>query len=613
MSAGSPRSSSPEPDPDLDLLIVLRLRDDDGTRRREAHLRAMVDAHGGDRLTCLATGAHWTLWGDPRHMTVTSSPDRQAIVIGDLFDRDGLRIGGDRLGALLSGAGPAPASRATALTRLAWGRYVALFSDPATRRPGHVLRDPIGGIVLYAAEADGIVLLSPSWPAWLCGAASLRLSVDDASVAALLADPIVPLFRSAIAGTTLLKPGRLHALDNLAAPVASWSPLAFASQPWSGSAEAAGAGLVDIVDRVCRAWASDLPRVGLQLSGGLDSAIVLSSLAAAIPPADILAINLHVRHREGDERGYARAAAECHGVGLAERQLAADNVDMSQLVPAAALAAPRLYGLDVQQEAMLAAFARDKGITALWTGQGGDAVFFQMPYPEMAVDYRRALGARAYVSAFPWTIARRAQCSIWRIWGTMAADQLGYRHRPPAAAAYGAGFLTDHARGLIADRAGRHPWLDGAEALPPAKQRQLEAIVNALVYLSPTARGRRIALVHPLLSQPLIEYCLALPVFLLSADARDRSLARDAFSGRLPAAIVARAGKGESSRYSNRALVANLAFLRDHLLAGELVRRGLLDRARLAAMLDEDRLMTEPHARVLIFYAGVEAWLRRWS
>jgi len=166
---------------------------------------------------------------------------------------------------------------------------------------------------------------------------------------------------------------------------------------------------------------------------------------------------------------------------------------------------------------------------------------------------------------------------------------------------------------LIGARPPRHPWLDGAAALPPGKQRQLEALVSALVYLTPSARGRVIPVIHPLLSQPVVDYCLGLPVFRLSADDRDRSLARDAFRDQLPTMIAARTGKGESSRYANRALVANLGFLRRYLLDGELVGRGLLDAPRLSAMLDEDYLMTAPHGRVIVFYAAVEAWLRRWA
>lgn len=546
-------------------------------------------------------------------MIVTRSRDRRTVILGDLFDADGLRVTDDRLDALLRGTGKLPFARAAALTQATWGRYLALFGEPATGRLTHVLRDPMGGILIYAAEADGVVLLSPSWPAWLCEAAALRLSVDDAVVAALLADPVVPLFRSALAGASLLDPGCLHALDARTAPVAVWSPQAVAAQARRGSLRAAEAGLRDVVDRACRGLASHGSRIGLQLSGGLDSAIVLSGLAVEAPTANIAAINLNAHHREDDERNYARAAAERLGIALVERQLSAAGMDLSQLAPAAALSAPRLYGLDVQQEAILADFARDAEVAAIWTGQGGDAVFFQMPYPELAIDYRRAMGARAYLSGFPWTVARRAHCSIWRIWGMMLRDQFGRRPSPATAVAYGAGFLTRNARAMIGDTALRHPWLNDAASLPPGKQRQLEAIVNALVYLSPSARGRTMAVVHPLLSQPVVEYCLGLPVFALSGDARDRALARDAFRDRLPAAILARVGKGESSRYSNRALVANLGFLRDHLLEGELVRRDLLDRAQLAAMLDEDHLMTAPHARVLIFYAGVEAWLRRWA
>lgn len=534
------------------------------------------------------------------------------IILGDLFDHNGYRLSDTDLDRL-AGGDTATVQRASMLCEQAWGQYLALFFDPATGGRVHAMRDPMGGMAVQTAAADGVVLLASSWPSWLRAVASLNLSVDESMLAALLADPTVLLARSALRGIAALLPGALHDLGTHSAPIQLWSPVNLAAGAARRSTPLAEAGLREAVETACRAWAGGRARIGLQLSGGLDSAIVLAGLKATAPAATITAINLCVRDREGDERDHARSAAIRHGIALVEHQLSPKAMNLAQLAPAVGLSGPRLFGLDVQQEAILAGFAQETGAEAMMTGQGGDAVFFQMPYPEMVIDHRRSVGAGAYLSGFPWTIARRAHCSIWRLWTMMLSDQLGRRHRPLSVGAYGGSLLTPHARELIGDQPLRHPWLDGAAELAPGKQRQLEALIGALVYLTPSARCRVTPVIHPLLSQPVVEYCLSLPVFQLSADDRDRSLARDAFRDRLPAMIATRSGKGESSRYANRALVANLGFLRRNLLDGALVQRDLLDPTHLSAMLDEDYLMTAPHGRVIIFYAAVEAWLRRWT
>src|SRR3546814_18646327 len=50
--------------------------------------------------------------------------------------------------------------------------------------------------------------------------------------------------------------------------------------------------------------------------------------------------------------------------------------------------------------------------------------------------------------------------------------------------------------------------------------------------------------IHPLLSQPVIEHCLAIPTWLQCAGGCDRSIARQAFKPDLPAKVIERRGKG---------------------------------------------------------------------
>ena len=65
----------------------------------------------------------------------------------------------------------------------------------------------------------------------------------------------------------------------------------------------------------------------------------------------------------------------------------------------------------------------------------------------------------------------------------------------------------------------RHPWLENVAALPPAKAAQVQRIVNARLFWGDCRRTRTAELLHPLLSQPVLEHCLSIPADVLAKGA----------------------------------------------------------------------------------------------
>jgi asparagine synthase (glutamine-hydrolysing) len=111
-----------------------------------------------------------------------------------------------------------------------------------------------------------------------------------------------------------------------------------------------------------------------------------------------------------------------------------------------------------------------------------------------------------------------------------------------------------------------------------------------------------------------MELCLRIPIDLWISGGRDRSIARRAFANDLPAAIVWRTAKGSIDRHGRKLFDANQPFLRELLLDGALVQRGLLDRARLAAALTPGRAQQSyEYNELLRQHLCTEVWLRRWS
>jgi asparagine synthase (glutamine-hydrolysing) len=118
-------------------------------------------------------------------------------------------------------------------------------------------------------------------------------------------------------------------------------------------------------------------------------------------------------------------------------------------------------------------------------------------------------------------------------------------------------------------------------------------------------------LVHPLISQPLMECSLRIPSYVLACGGTDRGLARMAFSEKIPAAIAARTTKGGVDAYWNELVIANLKFVRPFLLDGHLEAAGVIDRRQMSDLLTEQQLIraVQPLPAVLSCLIA-EGWLR---
>jgi asparagine synthase (glutamine-hydrolysing) len=139
-----------------------------------------------------------------------------------------------------------------------------------------------------------------------------------------------------------------------------------------------------------------------------------------------------------------------------------------------------------------------------------------------------------------------------------------------------------------------------------------------LAYYSSFTRSARPERTMPLVSQPLVELCLRIPSYVFIRSGRDRALARRAFAPDLPGEIIRRYAKGRADEHARDILAANVTFVRELLLDGVLVRRGLLNRASLEQYLARDRAPEDVDAadfqynEILQEHICTEAWLRTW-
>ena len=517
----------------------------------------------------------------------------QVTLIGDVFNQAGC---GDRPAApgIVSGA---------------WGSFVSFhrLADGSVE----IARDPSGGQQLYLAPRDDILVASDALPRWLRDALDLAPRCDLDQLAAALADPLRLTYASLLSGFHIVPAGckrRWHGAA-LEPVIPVWQPHRLGDMRAELDAAAAGARLRESVTHSCRAFAARHDRLTIELSGGLDSAIVLGAIASGPHVPEISCVHFDVGHSGGDERDHARAVAERWGVRLVEFSATASEFRFEDALQAEQPLEPVIFGLDPLVESASIGVARAVDAQAILTGQGGDAVFLNAPSPWTAVDQARVQRLTTFASRVPLDTALRSGTSVWHVYRLMLEDMA--RARRDAPASMPGGHLTQ--RALRAHLQTEHPWLEHLASLPPGRRDQLRAIANCQHFNGPTPRGAFAPLVHPLLSQPVMETCLAIPTWLLAHGTINRALAREAFGDWLPDGLRRRRGKGDASNYYRRAAAENATFLRSYLGEGTLVGHGLLDGDAIRAALNPDSLIWSEDARLIATYVAFEAWARYWG
>lgn len=474
-----------------------------------------------------------------------------------------------------------------------WGRYVCFIRDEPNACV-FVARDPSGALPCYVAgRGRAFVFFSHGEDVQF-----LRLamaSVDWGYVALRLANNRAVTTRTGIEGISELRPGAIARVGQSQLAIAQvWRAEAAALQPIEE--RQAKLALIDAVETACAAWAQCFARLGLRLSGGLDSSIVLACLP---DPSAVFALNFATPGSEGDERAYARAAAQRAGASLTEIRRDPSRVDLAAAVDIRPSLSPPLWLADGETDEIEAAFAAEHGLDAFFSGRGGDNVFFRTLRSDVLADRLIARGPALGFWHRCWSYAAETGAPFWS--SALSAFQSALHRTPPVAAQHPS-YLTDKAIALLPREEASCP------RLLPGKRLHLALIEDRLNYFDWRAHADYI---YPLVAQPVLEACLAIPTFVLSPGGRDRGLTRDAFCGRIAPQVMRRGSKGQTSSYLAEILLGHLNFLRRYLLDGALMQQGLLAREPMSAILSEAGVLrASQNLPRIVGLVSVEAWLR---
>lgn len=403
---------------------------------------------------------------------------------------------------------PAGASGDETNLALAWGNFLSFAARPDEVQ---VVRAPLTGLPLYWQRVGG-ALLCVSSPSLLDELAPRR-AVDWDFVVEALAYVNLRSARTGIAGVSELLPGsRLRWSGRRESIESIWSPWDHVADQCRGSATELAPELERRIIACTGDWIRSRPKSVLELSGGLDSSIVAAALTAA--EADFRAITMATPGADGDERRFARAVAARCGFELVETLHDASAVDLASTIEEPGFRPAAYSVLSGIDRAFVDALPG--GDEAIFSGVGGDNIFAFDGTVAPIVDAFDTLGPGPAAFRALRDRARAADATIWH------AARLAWRARrqgPRAGWRRDTSYLNE---ARLPSRPPAHPWDEGAGAVSQAKRNHGESIRRIIDFLDRPMRWRGRDVVAPLLSQPVVEYCLSVPSWTWFERGRDR-------------------------------------------------------------------------------------------
>lgn len=586
-----------------------------------AHMNVALGRTLSDKWICALTApgliVH-VLEDAPSRIKVYHLPGDRGVVIGRLFTKSGLTDP-----AALTSECPIMDNTAQAIVESGgrhlvesfWGAYVAFLRNPVTHAT-YVLRDTSGKFLCYRTSHEGVSIFFSD----IMDLEDLPLpppTIDWKYIAAFIFSSQLQIRNCALNEVSEVLAGECfcsRGADNK--QICLWNPSDICQTGYLEDCAEAESCLLKTTQSCVLAWAAVYGNVLLYLSGGFDSAVVLGCLVSASPKTIVNCVNRFSPAAGEDERAFAEIAARQAGIQLLEVPWTevADSFDV-RLFAGPRGAKPSTASLinfpDLEQRRVI---AKRVSANSVWTGQGGDHLFFQMPTGLAAADYVRNRGIDRHFFRLLDESARFAGDSYWAVLRDMRrSPTVGNPWKPRYVLDRRATFVRSSALPDDLLEYLEHPWTRQSAHLPLGQQCKIQHYGEVLNRHRPLPRSEEVPEHHPLLSQPLIELCLRIPLYHLVRGGRARSLARDAFRDRVPNEILSRESKGNSTSTSLKALRNNLGFIRSILMDGSLRKEGLLDTEAIRPYLELTQPLRTEEFFPLFACLAAEVFITQWS
>jgi asparagine synthase (glutamine-hydrolysing) len=542
--------------------------------------------------------------------------DGSGVVLGTLFQREPgsasrrapLAFSAEESRQILSSGG-------RRLISGYWGRYVAVLHDDASRTT-RVLRDPTGGFPCFATEMPSGVHVYFSRLEDVSPLDEQTFTVNWKYVAAMLCLTQIQIRSTGLDEVSRVLGGECveHQGDHVRRSF-YWNLLEIAQsgaliEEPGEAADALRAATHDCV----HAWASSYPSLVHLLSGGLDSSIILASLKQAPSRPKMACLNYYSAGSNTDERHYARLAAEGSGCQVIERERNS-LLSLEPLLRVRESPIPMDYLGFLDEGRCEALVAREQGARVIFWGHGGDQLFYRTGAWLGAADFLMSQGVSPALFEVALDAARMDRTSVWNVLGRALRYRVTGRRwsiQDERIASRKTILRAEVMHDITRDSDLVHPWLREPGRAPNGKIFHACQLLFPAEYYNPLGSDEDPEQVTPLFSQPLFELAMRIPTWVLTRGGWDRAIARRAFEHDLPRRIVTRQTKGGMEEHAKSILVRNIAFARELLLDGHLVREQLVEKSQLAEALTVGPAQLRSGNVELYGCLSAEAWARRW-
>jgi asparagine synthase (glutamine-hydrolysing) len=496
-----------------------------------------------------------------------------------------------------------------------WGGYVAFLAS----RDGtvhYVLRDCSGKVPCYVIAHGDISIITANIED-LSGLPLPPFSINARFLAGFLYNAelaqrecAVNQVRELLAGECLeLKAGQ-------ATQFAIWDPRAICEENIVEEFGDATRQVRTVTQACVDFWASKYDRIVHHLSGGLDSSAVLGCLKDSAYRPLVTCVHLESSGAGESESAFARVVAEAAGIELVVQPGYSQDSRYDERIfrlPRAPKPSVAHLGITIESE-LRNLIPSQMGAEAIWDGQGGDHLFFQVRSAFGAVDYAFRHGITGDFSKHVRDAVRLSRSSYWGV--LQKSIRLGLfraNWRPEDEYPREATFLNPEILPTnIVDYVWQ-PWSEDTSDLPPGKRWQI-SLLACLIHRHRPVPGLQYAdQHHPLFSQPLFELCLRIPIYTLLNGGIDRALERAAFCDCVPESIIRRENKGTVAAAFMGKIRESLPFMRDLLLDGVLVKERIIERSALAPYLAGNRPMNHRALWPFLSCIAAEVWARKWA
>ncbi|SES06581.1 asparagine synthase-related protein [Sphingobium sp. YR768] len=486
-----------------------------------------------------------------------------------------------------------------------WGAYVAIIDRS---REVKILRDPTGALPCYYTTR-GEMIACASDISTLIGAGLVRPSVNWRSVGKSLYHVQLPSEETGLSGINQLQGGCMLTIGTEGIKqTLFWSPWDYVATDRHANSEQCAADLFQLVSSTIKTWASCYSHPLVGLSGGLDSSIVAECLARA--GIEVTCVTAVTNDPAGDERVYARQVCTAIEANLIEAIYLEADINISEST-AANIPIPSGKSHEQAYNKIVRDAAASTGADSFFVGAGGDNVFYSTHSARPLIDRYEDQGLSTALMQTVRDICQITGANIWEV--ITEALRISRKFAPGLPWQVAETYLHQDFLNSVREDPIEHPWFSPPESMPAGKKGHVAQILRALHHIEHRDKNLSIPMISPLLSQPVMEFCLSVPSWWVVEGGCDRAIARKAFSKRLPRAILRRQGKGGPDGFVAQFIQGHRRSIADRLVDGQLSANGLLDRNAIETALRSGGHIAPSDCPRIMALLDAEAWVRSWS